>query len=285
MNFLATNDKPPKKEWQFWQGGDKCKISMMRNVLSLILINCICFMAKSQSKEVASGVYKWNELPVKTRAMREGRKLMEGTSPHFEYLEMHATTQQKGAKPAAPHTQQDIEEVIIVKEGEMKMTLDGKSEVLPAGSVVIIPPLVEQSLENVGDGPLTYFVMMFKSKKPMNIERGKSAGGSQFINSKNLKFKTNARGGRIDYFERATAMCDNFEMHVTQLDIKGPSHEPHKHIDSEIILVIEGQTEMQIDGKKYQGKAGDLYLMKSNEMHGISNASDTPCKYFAFRWY
>ena len=79
-------------------------------------------------------------------------------------------------------------------------------------------------------------------------------------------------------------MCGNFEMHVTQLDRKIASHEPHTHNASEIILMIEGKSEMTIDGKIYQGTKGDLFLMKSNEPHAISNIGDTPCRYYAFQW-
>jgi len=242
-------------------------------------------ISKAQLTSVESGVYVWDNLPKKEGTERVGRKIMEGSSPHFEFLEIHATTQAKGAKPSPSHTQKDIEEVLIVKEGLMKMTMDGESKELPAGSVILIPPLVEQSLENIGDGPLTYYVMMFRSKKSMDLERSNVAGGKLFLNYDDLIFETTAKGGRLHYFERPTAMCEKFEMHVTQLNDKGPSHKPHSHLDTEIILVIEGETEMTIDGNIYHGVAGDLYLMQSNEMHGISNIGITPAKYFAFRWY
>jgi quercetin dioxygenase-like cupin family protein len=79
-------------------------------------------------------------------------------------------------------------------------------------------------------------------------------------------------------------MCENFEMHITELKSKGPSHAPHSHIDTEIILIIEGETEITIDGKNYKASAGDFYIMNSNEMHGVSNSLDSSCKYFAFKW-
>ncbi len=239
----------------------------------------------AQTDPVVTGIYKWSELPVKKTAERESRKIMEGTSPHFDYLEIHATTQIEGATPAPPHAQEDIEEVIIVKEGTMKFTMDGEDAILGPGSVILIPPLALQSLQNVGKGPLTYYVMMFRGKKPMDMDRSNDAGGHLFLNADELEFETTDRGGRIHYFDRPTAMCERFEMHVTQLNEPGPSHKPHTHIDSEIILVIEGDTEMTIDGKEYQGSAGDLYFINSNESHGIRNNSDKPCKYFAFRWY
>ncbi len=254
--------------------------------LKLTLIFSLFFTTTmAQLAEIEGGIYRWDELPVKEGGQRIGRKIMEGSSPHFEFLEIHATTQEKGAKPSPPHTQKDIEEVIIIKEGLMKMTMDGVSKILPAGSVILIPPLVEQSMENVGDGPMTYYVMMFRSKKPVDVNRGKEAGGAMFINVNNLDERTTKLGSSTSYFDRPTATCEDFEMHVTMLKGKGPSHEPHTHIGSEILLMIEGETEMLIGDQKYQGKAGDLYFVKSNVLHGISNIGETPCKYFAYQWH
>jgi (S)-ureidoglycine aminohydrolase len=73
-------------------------------------------------------------------------------------------------------------------------------------------------------------------------------------------------------------------MHVTQLQGAGPSHAPHQHIETEVILIIEGSTSMVIDGKTYTGGPGDVYIMESGKMHGITNVADKPCSYFAFKW-
>ena len=255
---------------------------MKKLILGLLLLSAITMYA--QLKPVKGGVYKWNELSVNKSEDRESRNILEGTSPHLEYLEIHATTQMPGAKPNAPNANDDIEECIIVKEGLMKVTNEGKSEVIGPGSVVLFMPKQVHSIENVGDGNLTYYIMSYKSKKPMNIERGELNGGSKVYNANDLVFKPSSKGGGIAYFDRATSMCERFEMHITQLDKKGPSHNPHTHIETEIILLISGETEMTIDGKKYQGNAGDLYFANSQLLHGISNVIDEPCKYFAFKW-
>ncbi len=244
----------------------------------------------AQLKPVPSGVIHWNELPVKKDNQRESRKIAEGTTPEFEYFEIHATTQEKGAVPRPPHTQKNIEEVIIVKEGTVKCTIGNpgeavyKTAVLSKGGVMLIPPLESQTFENIGDGPLTYYVFMFRSKDTMNMERSNQAGGALLLNYDSLNYtETNNKGTR-KYFDRPTAMCENYEMHITYLKEKGPSHAPHQHTDTEIILVIEGETEMTIDGQNHKGSAGDLYIMESGKMHGISNATDKPCSYFAFKW-
>jgi (S)-ureidoglycine aminohydrolase len=250
-----------------------------------ILISFITLTTMSQNLQpVPAGVYTWSKLSVKTTDDRESRKILEGTSDHLEYLEIHATTQFKGAKPSEAHANEDIEECIIVKEGKMKVTIEGKSVVLGTGGVILLMPRLMHSIENIGDGSLTYYVMRYRSKKKIDIERGQASGGTLTLNMDSLKFNPSARGGGRPYFDRPTAMCERFEMHITQLDKKGESHKPHKHIETEIILVISGETEMTIDGKEYKGSAGDLYLMPAELLHGVRNAKDGKCEYFAFKW-
>lgn len=255
----------------------------MKHLIKYILL-IIAIKANAQLQTVQDGVYKWDELIVSISREKATRNILEGTSPHFEYLEIHATTKMPGSKPSEPNANDDIEELIIVKEGLMKVTNEGKSQVVGPGSVVLFMPKEVHSIENVGDENLTYYIMSYKSKKPMDISRGISNGGSAVFNFENLEFKPSEKGGGIAYFDRATSMCDRFEMHITQLDKKGPSHKPHVHDETEIILMLSGNTEMTIDGTVYNGTAGDLYFASSQLLHGISNASDTPCKYLAFKW-
>lgn len=238
----------------------------------------------AQWKAVDTGVYKWADFPVTNGVDRESRKIMEGSSAHLEYLEMHATTQFKGAKPSTAHANDDIEECIIVKEGKLQVTVEGKSTVLGPGGVILLMPRQMHSIQNIGDGNLTYYVMRYRSKKKMDLERGQAAGGTLTLHADSLDFIPSARGGSRHYFDRPTTMCERFEMHVTQLNRQGESHAPHAHIETEIILVVSGTTEMTIDGKTYQASPGDLYFMESQLHHGIRNTTDTPCSYFAFKW-
>jgi len=250
------------------------------------LLPFLCFVTihtVAQLQPVASGVYHLDEAPVKKDSLRETRKIMQGTTPEFEYFEIHATTQFKGAPPKPAHTQKDIEELIIIKEGTMKCTIGGKTTVLGKGSVLLIPPLVSQQLENVGNGPLSYYVVQCRSKK-MNVERSTLAGGALLLNYDTLTYTEANNKGARKYFDRPTAMCDRYEMHVTYLKQKGPSHAPHQHVETEVILVIEGDCEMMIEGKNYSGGAGDLFIAESGKLHGVGNASDKPCSYYAFKW-
>lgn len=253
---------------------------------SLVIIAlCLSSLsALSQLQPVKTGVYRWADHPVRKNEDRESRKILEGTSPHFKYLEIHATTQLPGSKPRSAHTNEDIEELVIVKEGTLKVTVEDKSTILgPAGVLLLIPKQMH-SYENVGDGPLTYFVMRYQSRKPMDLERGNAEGGTLALNVDSLTFINKPRGGSRAYFDRATSMCERFEMHVTQLDMKGSSHDPHAHIETEIVLVLDGNTVMTIDGKEYQAGPGDFYFIESQLHHGIRNTTGNPCSYFAYKW-
>ncbi|REG81402.1 (S)-ureidoglycine aminohydrolase [Algoriphagus antarcticus] len=240
--------------------------------------------AFAQLQPVKSGIFKWDDHEVISNEDRVSRPILEGVSPHFEYLEIHATTQAVGAKPSTAHANEDIEEIIIVKEGLMKVTIEGKSSILGANGVVSLMPQQMHSLQNAGESPLTYFIIRYRAKKKMDVERGVTSGGSLMINQDSTVFKPTSVGGVRSYFDRSTAMCERLEMHVTTLDRKVPSHEPHAHIESEIILMISGETAQLIDGKEYTAKAGDFYFMESQSMHGIRNITEQPTTYFAFKW-
>lgn len=255
----------------------------MKNIL-LILMQIMTINTFAQLQPIGSGVFKWNSLPLKKEAQRESRKIAEGTTAEFEYFEIHAITQMKGATPRPVHTQKDLEELIIIKEGTMKTNIGNKTAVLGKGSVLLIPPLQSQLFENIGDGPLTYYVLMFRSRKPMNLQRTDSAGGTILLNHDSLAYTEKNNKGTRKYFDRPTAMCANYEMHITYLKQKGPSHAGHQHVDTEIILVIDGEAEMDIDGKNFKGSAGDMFIVESGKMHQVGNASEKPCSYFAFKW-
>ena len=233
---------------------------------------------------VASGVYRWNDAQVKQGELRESRRFLEGTSPHFEYLEIHATTQLVGAKPNPPKAGKDTEELILVKEGLVKFTIDGETQVLGPGSAISLMPEQMHTIENVGDVPLTYYVMKYRARKPMNLERARANGNSQMYDIMKLPLKASSRGAGRRYFDRATAMCERLEMHVTQLHRKGPSHVPHEHTETELILVLSGKTEMIIGDQRHEATAGDFYFMDADLHHGVGNASDQPCSYFALKW-
>jgi (S)-ureidoglycine aminohydrolase len=257
---------------------------MKLNMKIVSFFTFLSFTVMAQLQEIKVGTYHYSDSEVKKMGKKEYRKILEGSSPHFSYLSIHSSTMVPGADPSTAHSNEDIEEWVFIVKGTMKVTIEGVSKILGSESVFLLMPQQIHFLENVGDNELTYFVMRYKSKKTMDLARGQSAGGSLMINADSLTFKKSSVGGGRAYFDRPTAMCSRFELHTTTLNNPGQSHAPHEHPESEILLMISGETTMKIDGKDYEGKAGDLYFIPSGLFHGVSNASDKPCSYFLFRW-
>jgi (S)-ureidoglycine aminohydrolase len=79
-------------------------------------------------------------------------------------------------------------------------------------------------------------------------------------------------------------MSKRFEMHVTTLNEGLKSHDPHTHRAEEIVLMINGNSEMQIGENFYKGSVGDLFFLGSNIPHAIRNVGAGSCMYFAIQW-
>jgi len=250
----------------------------------LIIITLSSSPLWGQENPVKSGIYRWDDLNAEKKASIESRAILQGSTRDLSHLEINAITLVPGINPHVSHPLEAEEALVIVKEGQLKVTINDKSSVLGPGSIALIMPGDEHGFENAGNSPASYYIMKYRSKLPINKERGKEAGGSIMIDWNDLAFYTHDKGGVRRYFDRATAMCKNFEMHVTTLNAGIKSHDPHTHRAAEIILMIKGDTEEQIGDKFYKGTEGDLYFLASEIPHAIQNVGKGQCMYFAFQW-
>lgn len=251
-------------------------------VLIITMLNTLTLIA--QETTVRSDVYRWNDLKVEKDASRERRPVLKGSTTDLENLEIHASTLAPGKAPHPSHTHDTEEELVIVKEGQLKVTIKEESKVLGPGSIALIVPGEEHGFENAGDTQASYYILKYRSKLPMDKKRGEEGGGSLMIDWNDLAFNPHDKGGIRRYFDRPTAMCKRFEMHVTTLNEGLKSHDPHTHRAAEIVLMIEGNTEMQIGDEFYKGTQGDLYFLASEIPHAIRNTGKEACVYFAFQW-
>ena len=232
---------------------------------------------------IPSNVYRWNEAPVTKKANAEQRTILDGQTTDFRHLRVHATTLPPGQAPHPAHRHDD-EELIIIKTGELTVTIEGKTKTLGPGSVALMMPGDEHGFENRGATPATYHVMRYASREPVDRERGHRAGGSFWIDWKEVAFQPHGKGGIRRMFDRPTAMTRRFEMHVTTLNEGLWSHPPHTHRAAEILLMIDQSAQESIDGKLCPATVGDLIFLESNVPHAIQNTSSGSCMYFAFQF-
>ena len=176
------------------------------------------------------------------------------------------------------------EKFYIIKTGIADIELNDQKTQFNRGSVVCVLPGDKIQIKNNGNDLLQLYEMSYSAGEKINIERGVKAGGSFITLWDNIKFKPHERGGVRQFFDRPTAMLNRFDIHVTQLNVGFKSHEPHTHVNEEIILMLDGNGEMQIGTDHQKANPGDLVLLGSNILHNITNVGSIPCLYFAIQW-
>jgi len=75
--------------------------------------------------------------------------------------------------------------------------------------------------------------------------------------------------------------CDETVVKFIYLE---PGHEapPHSHQDaSDVLVIVEGEGEATVDGKKERVSVGDVILNPSGTLHGIKNDGSKRLRYVA----
>jgi quercetin dioxygenase-like cupin family protein len=106
-----------------------------------------------------SRVFAYDEMPVKTAPSGAvSRRAFTGTLATGEAVSAHETMQPAGTAPNPAHRIQHSE-LILVEEGTLDYTHDGKTERAGAGSIIYVALGTLHSVQNVGDGPAKYMVI------------------------------------------------------------------------------------------------------------------------------
>ena len=248
----------------------------------LVILFVIPFIAAAQKDSVLSGIYKWEEPKVSKQNRVSSTVLLQGKVHDFEWLQVTANNLSPSPVRLKHTVPKNQEHLIIIKTGRLQIGFSDSTFALEPGSVAMLMP-GEKVLLNCTQAT-SFYILKYRSKAPKDLKRAKENGGSFVKFWNGIPFKPNNNGGgRRDFFEHGTAMSKRFEMHVTTLKEGVRSHDPHTHRAEEIVLMIEGNTEMQIGQNFVKGTKGDFYYLGSNVLHGIRNIGTKPCMYFAFQ--
>jgi (S)-ureidoglycine aminohydrolase len=256
----------------------------MKNALFLLFIVSTSSLIAQKTDSLPPHVYSWDSLTIIKEDTRLRRQVMEGSTTALSYFEVHISTIEPGKASHPPHTHADQEELIIVKEGQVKITINGVSKIMGPGSIAFAIPGEEHGIENAGTTQASYYVYKYKSKLPMKLERATQNGGSFMINWDDVPVIKNEKGQRREFFNRPTSQLVKFEMHTTALNAGLDSHAPHTHIEEEVILILRGHVLMHIGDNFYKAGPGDVIFLSSLVPHALKNTGSEQCEYFAFQW-
>jgi (S)-ureidoglycine aminohydrolase len=240
-------------------------------------------LLQAQQNSLQSKVYQWNINNNDNAAKVQKSTLFSGEGGVLAKHTMIGISIPTGKKWEGKVTAQK-EKFYIIKTGIADIALNDQKSQLNRGSVVCVLPGDKIQIKNNGNDLLQLYEMSYSAGEKINIERGVKAGGSFITLWDNIKFKPHERGGVRQFFDRPTAMFNRFDIHVTQLNVGFKSHEPHTHVNEEIILMLDGNAEVQIGTTHQKANPGDVVLYGSNILHNITNVGSIPCLYFAIQW-
>jgi (S)-ureidoglycine aminohydrolase len=233
----------------------------------------VTFVATAQSDTIPYGVY-----PIK------GGNMAPATAD-LALFKTHASTLAPGKTNHRPRALNDADELIFVQDGLLKVTINDSTKTVGPGSIILIMAGDTQNFENTSTNPATYYVMTFKSRSGINLQRGKDAGGSLIIDWNKLAVKKTEKGESRPIFDRPTAMFSKLEVHATALNSGLDSHPPHTHRAEEIMLLMKGNVTAHIGGKDYPVNPGDMMLATRDIIHNVTNTGAGQCWYYAIKWY
>jgi quercetin dioxygenase-like cupin family protein len=120
----------------------------------------------NQSPTRPSGVFDWEKLSVQPTKTGERRDVLKGSTVTMQSLTCHATTVNAGDASHAAHRHPD-DEIVIVKEGALEVTINGQSQRAGAGSVLFFGSNDLHGMRNAGNTRVTYYVIrMITSATP-----------------------------------------------------------------------------------------------------------------------
>ncbi len=108
--------------------------------------------------KLPSSVFDWEKLPVVTTKTGARRSIVDSPTPTCEKFECHVTTLNPGEIPHGAHRHPD-EEIVIVKEGTMEVTIDGVTKRGGPGSIFFYGSNAEHGMKNVGGTLASYHVV------------------------------------------------------------------------------------------------------------------------------
>lgn len=126
----------------------------------------LCFplrAADAPAPDLPSQVFAWDSMKPVPTPTGERRDAMNAPTSTLSKLACHISTLRPGERSSAPRLHPQ-EEFIIVKEGTIEATFDGRTALAPAGSIIFFAAGATTSMKNVGTVPATYYVLNYFAK-------------------------------------------------------------------------------------------------------------------------
>lgn len=131
-----------------------------RRDLALLLPALTALQAAGQDKKLPSTTLRWEDLPVKANGENRSRAGLTGKTHSGFPFDIHQTELAPGLAPHPPH-HHEHEEMVMVREGTLEVTISGKTTQIGPGSLAYVASGEEHGWKNISKTRAHYFVIAF----------------------------------------------------------------------------------------------------------------------------
>ncbi len=118
----------------------------------------IAVQAAAQKGRLPSKTYRVEDIKATPNGTARSWNMLNGETHTGLSLEMHETELPAGLAPHAPH-RHNHEEILLVRDGQVEITIAGQKSMLGPGSAAYIASNEEHGWRNAGKTPALYFVL------------------------------------------------------------------------------------------------------------------------------
>ncbi len=116
------------------------------------------------SDSLPSRAFRFEDLPVNTEGANGFRAILEGKTHSSFPIEVHESALAPGGMTHPPHRHLH-EEMFLIREGALDVTIEGKTTRLGPGSAAFVASNDEHGIRNVGTTHAQYFVLALGNDK------------------------------------------------------------------------------------------------------------------------
>jgi (S)-ureidoglycine aminohydrolase len=255
----------------------------MKPILLPVLL-ILAITARAQSDTLTVEVCEWNKETVTPTNTGESRQVLHGNTHDLSLLNIRAMTLNSGQSTNQSPKDENADELIVVREGNLTITSGDNVKRLGPGGVAVFSAGIGHDLANKGAQKTTYYLFRFQSRLPENKKLAVSTGKLFLVDWPEMIVQQTAKGETRQIFNLSTPWLTKIDLHATTLNPGEVSHPPHVHRSEEIILLRSGHVQMYINGQHYPAAGGDLVFLSSGIPHALENKGTERCEYFALQW-
>lgn len=258
-------------------------ISVATAVSAQAQSTAVAYAPPARSTPLGSTVVDWDSLRFRASPVGLYCAVFDAPTPAFEKFELHVTTLKPGMASHTPH-HHPWEEMLLVKEGQLEVSINGRKEQAGPGALIFIASNDAHNMTNVGDSPATYYVINFVTGAVHTVRAQPAAEWAPpaMLTSRVVdcdSIPDPPKGGHREVLDSPTVTFLRLESHISTLKPGANTTPRNRDPGDELFIVKSGVLEATLNGVASRVGPGSFFYVAPNDERTMTNVGTVPCSY------